>query len=130
MLWKGSVEFTTLVEAVLAAESRGVCVLYGLYSHAGNSYTARGNISNAAKYLMDELTGLLEAGNRVYEMPRQQDQSSRKLVLSVGATPTAMLSQLPWSDLPEGPIQGIKQMDMLFDQIKFDEFEAEIHAGV
>ncbi|KAI5793316.1 hypothetical protein EDC01DRAFT_706478 [Geopyxis carbonaria] len=74
-----SSELTTLAAAIAAAP--GV-TLVGVYAHAGNSYAAD-SADVATTYLSEELHLVTDAARRL-------GRGKQELVLSVGATPTAL----------------------------------------
>jgi D-serine deaminase-like pyridoxal phosphate-dependent protein len=81
-----SPKFAPLVQAVVEKSGQGATCLRGFYSHFGHSY-AGSSEDDAVNGLMEELIGLEKACEAV---PSTQTD---KLVLSVGATPTATAAQ-------------------------------------
>ncbi|KAL1843499.1 hypothetical protein VTJ49DRAFT_1370 [Mycothermus thermophilus] len=117
--------YTTLLKALLAAESRGICILHGLYSHAGHSYATREGPADAVKYLAAEVRGLAVAAKEVRAATGAGRE--RELVLSVGATPTAMLVKLPQNGQAGGVMDEVER---LVEELKGEGFVVEVHAGV
>jgi D-serine deaminase-like pyridoxal phosphate-dependent protein len=73
---------------VLAANSSNAKLLRGLYTHLGSSYNAN-SLVEAANGLLNEIRPLEEVAKQI----KQKLPSLKKLVLSVGATPTATAAQ-------------------------------------
>ncbi|KAL2271232.1 hypothetical protein VTJ83DRAFT_603 [Remersonia thermophila] len=126
----GTPAYTALLQALLQAESRGTCVFHGLYSHAGHSYATRDGPADAVKYLAAEVRGLAAAAREVRSAAAAAGGGREtELVLSVGATPTAMLVQLPAQG--EGEDGGVMdEVDRLVEELKREGFVVEVHAGV
>lgn len=104
----------SLLQQLSTAASR--VALYGLYVHAGHSYSSR-SPSEADNFLASELKAVLEA----YHLARDVISSTTgKLVLSVGATPTA-----------HGASRALQSDELkeLRRQIDDEEQELELHAG-
>nr|POE48652.1 d-serine dehydratase [Quercus suber] len=105
----------------LAASTRAQ--LAGLYTHLGSSY----NVSNPQEALLalsEELVGL-EAGALAFlKRSGAHETDNRKIVLSLGATPTATAAQ----NLFENS-EGAKQYRNTLDKIN-QSFVVELHAGV
>ena len=114
-----------LLDAVLAAEEAGDCVLHGLYCHAGHSYGTRDNW--AAMHLLALEYAQLSG---VAALVRHKSPG-HPLVLSVGASPTATTIQHPnffgAAAESDAPVQEV--MKHLTD-LKQAGFELEVHAGV
>lgn len=141
----------TLVDALLASEAKGESALLGLYCHAGHSYATRRDWE-AMGILSAEFGALRQVAALVKEKRSQQQQqsanSSKPLVLSVGATPTATTIQHPDlastddDDIPETDESGsasgpelltavpTSQLRRLMRDLKADGFALEVHAGV
>jgi hypothetical protein len=129
---------TALIAAVLDAEQQGHCTLHGLYSHAGHSYVARGGTADVARYLAAEVRGLVDVAREVVaarEARRGQTGGQteggreRELVLSVGATPTAMVVQE--TGFLEGVGEGaVGEVERLVRELRGEGFLLEVHAGV
>ncbi|PVH96789.1 hypothetical protein DM02DRAFT_534507 [Periconia macrospinosa] len=88
-----SAAFEPLIDQILGAEvgKKGV-VLQGLYSHYGHSY-AGSSVEEAADGLIAELEGLLSAGSVVQSRIMALYPDYKRLILTVGATPTATVAQ-------------------------------------
>lgn len=122
-----------LITAVLGAETSGICTLQGLYAHAGHSY-ATSKDWEAMSYLTTEylcLQGVARTIGRI--------SPGHKLVLSVGATPTASALQHP--DFSAAGQQqadvswaitapAAQQLTSIFQSLRREGFEIEVHAGV
>ncbi|AEO70517.1 uncharacterized protein THITE_2056590 [Thermothielavioides terrestris NRRL 8126] len=130
---------TALLDAALAAEQAGACALLGLYSHAGHSYAARGGVADVVGYLAAEVRGLVEVAREVVRRrgrgrEREKDgngdgdgdgNAGRRLVLSVGATPTATVVQQRGADS-----RAIAEVQRLVEEVRREGFALEVHAGV
>jgi len=85
----GSPGFEILLKAILASPAIS---LHGFYSHAGNSYGSTG-LSQASSFLSSEVETTNEAAKLALALisswPGWKGDRRPKLVLSVGATPTA-----------------------------------------
>jgi D-serine deaminase-like pyridoxal phosphate-dependent protein len=92
-----------LPKLVRRVEESPVASVYGFYCHAGHSYGCR-TTEAAADVLKTELGGVVKAAENVKE------QKGRKVVLSVGSTPTAHV------------VREIGSMP--------DNMEVELHAGM
>jgi D-serine ammonia-lyase len=116
-----------LISDVLQAEKVGVAEFYGLYTHAGHSYYGSDRAS-AVDLLRQELEALLVTAELVKSAtPRE------KLVLSVGATPTAtsihnLLVQEPALTTDEQT--AIAALKGTIQEIQSKDCEVELHAGV
>ncbi|KAL2127785.1 hypothetical protein VTI74DRAFT_10170 [Chaetomium olivicolor] len=110
-----------LVDAILAAEGRGECVLHGVYSHAGHSYGARGGVGDVVRYLEGEFEGLADVARVIAGKSARHKEG---LVLSVGATPTATVVQGQGVLEEEGRVGGLMR------RLKEEGFRLEVHAGV
>ncbi|KAK3309928.1 putative serine dehydratase domain-containing protein [Chaetomium strumarium] len=117
-----------LVDAVLAAERAGTCVLHGVYSHAGHSYAARDGLDDVLGYLEREFAGLAEVA-RLIEAKRKEKEKEKKLVLSVGATPTAMVVQ-HGGFLEDSQGSRMGEVKKLVERLRQEGFALEVHAGV
>ncbi|PYI12001.1 hypothetical protein BO78DRAFT_357424 [Aspergillus sclerotiicarbonarius CBS 121057] len=104
-----SKELPALVQRV---ESSKAVELYGFYCHAGHSYACRRE-EEAKRVLGDEVKGVLEAVKFV-----DSGERKRKVVVSVGSTPTAHVVREVRDFLSggEGGVEGV-------------EVEVEVHAG-
>jgi D-serine ammonia-lyase len=84
----GSPGFEFLLKAILASSAIS---LHGFYSHAGNSYGSTG-LSQASSFLSSEVQTTNEAAKLALDLVSSwpgRKGDPPKLVLSVGATPTA-----------------------------------------
>ncbi|KAL2832489.1 putative serine dehydratase domain-containing protein [Aspergillus cavernicola] len=92
---KSSYALPTLVQRV---ERSNAVELYGFYCHAGHSYACRSSES-AAEVLKDEVEGVLSASKHLTSTPASA--STRKVVVSIGSTPTAHVVSSLKEVLPE-----------------------------
>lgn len=125
-------EFRALLAQVLCSvEPAGYGFLQGFYSHAGHSYSGSSDV-HAVSLLVEELEGLEKAAQICDDISSSlEDNQTRALILSVGATPTATSIQnvshfsAQSSELHSKALQlkaCMKRMQT--------EYEVEIHAGV
>ncbi|ESZ94975.1 hypothetical protein SBOR_4658 [Sclerotinia borealis F-4128] len=115
-----------LVSSVVSLANRGVCILHGLYSHAGHSYSSNSQTA-ALDYLRQEFEALLVTSEEV----RSAAATKMPLVLSVGATPTS--SAIRSLLLPPTSSEGSSEIAALkatIEAIRDAGCEIEIHAGV
>ena len=120
-----------LIEAVLASEKAGGCILHGLYIHAGYSYGHREDWA-ALKTLADEFTTLASVAEEV-RSKTSPGSGHHPLVLSVGATPTATTIQHPdfYKQNSADLDPTTKELQSLFAKWKTEDgYQLEIHAGV
>ena len=117
--------FESLLQAILDLESEGTGVLVGFYSHAGHSYSGN-SPSEAMNLLMKEIQGLMPAANEALSLrASRQLGSPGKLILSVGATPTATsIKNLPLKD-----DEKVANLKAIIEQAK-EGYSIELHAGV
>ncbi|KAF2026705.1 hypothetical protein EK21DRAFT_73561 [Setomelanomma holmii] len=114
-----SPNFPPLLSAVLKSESEiSKLLLKGFYSHYGHSY-AGSSPSDAASGLIDELLGLESA---CAFLPTSL---TRKMVLSVGATPTATAAQ----NMLSSTSPRVQEFQDILARLKA-RFKVELHAGV
>jgi D-serine deaminase-like pyridoxal phosphate-dependent protein len=118
-----------LVDALLSSEAAGHCTLHGLYSHASHSYGLREDW-RAMELLAVEFTGVRRVAVKV-----RSKSPGHRLVLSVGATPTATTVQHPDLGSNAGSGEGAGSaptaaLNELFAGMKTDGLEMEVHAGV
>lgn len=129
--------FFQLVDAALLAHQDGKIVLSGLYSHAGHSY---GGDSRAAaiKMLGAELGALFNGANSIVKKATEKGiPNLPSLILSAGASPTAISVQnllssgedLSLENLPELKSEA-ELLSKLFASIRGQGHTVEIHAGV
>jgi D-serine deaminase-like pyridoxal phosphate-dependent protein len=107
--------FQPLVEKVV---SEAGDALAGFYSHFGHSYAGSSG-DDAAKGLLEELIGLQEAALAV------PATFKRKLILSVGATPTATVAQ----SIASGKGAKGTEVKQVLARLN-DRYQVELHAGV
>lgn len=88
--------FLNLVKKV---ETSPAVSLYGFYCHAGHSYGCR-TTEAAEKVLGDELDGVVKAAGLLDE--NSNANKDRKLVVSIGSTPTAHVAKSLRERLPKG----------------------------
>ncbi|KKF95380.1 D-serine dehydratase [Ceratocystis platani] len=97
-----STEATVLISELLKLDSIADAIFHGLYIHAGHSYDTRHDW-DALDYLMDEFEALATGAAIVVAQ-----KPGAKLVLSVGATPTATSLQHPEVTMNQEPkVEGI-----------------------
>lgn len=108
-----------LVESIAAKNSEGKTYLKGFYSHFGHSYGGNSE-DDAANGLIEELIGLETA---VTAVPKT---FKGKLVLSVGATPTATAAQ---NMLYQSSSPRVKEFQDILTRLK-GSHTVELHAGV
>ncbi|KAK4648035.1 uncharacterized protein QC761_106570 [Podospora bellae-mahoneyi] len=118
-----------LIDAVLEAEKQNKCVLHGVYIHAGHSYGTRTDWA-ALGYLAQEFQICLDFAEAI-----RKRSPGHKLVLSVGATPTATTIQHPSiissGDNNNGDSSVQKLKEFITAQSKTENpFSLEVHAGV
>lgn len=109
------------VGEVNAAAHEGHCVFHGLYSHASQSYNAHDS-ATAMSFLADEFRGLQQVVEKF-----RGGLKEAKLVLSVGATPTATTIQ-NLEDANNGPAD--REMSALPAEMHSTGYALEVHAGV
>lgn len=125
-----SKEFERLLEGISTFESIGCAELIGFYSHAGNSYSGNSQLA-AMKMLCDELTITEQAADTAMKL--RKGTTATKLIISVGATPTAISLQNFTITPPQGHSDhmiGItKQIQETLKRAS-SKYRMEIHAGV
>lgn len=94
----------------------------GVYTHLGSSYGSS-SPQDALKYMSEELEGL-RLGAVEFLKNAGTNDSSERIALSLGASPTAMSMQ----NLLQGN-EDAKQYREMIDKIK-ESFKLEFHAGV
>lgn len=116
-------------------------MLAGFYTHRGGSYSAS-NPQEALGFMKEELVGLYEGAkvflgemNRIEEEEgggeegREGEKEDKKMVLSLGATPTATAIQnLVWEEENE-TTEAVRKYRDILKQVQ-ENFEVEFHAGV
>lgn len=110
--------FPALISAIVSKSATSGPFLKGFYSHYGHSY-AGSSPDDAASGLIAELVELEKA---ISAVPKN---FTRKLVLSVGATPTATAAQNMLSS--SGP--RVQEFTELLNRLK-EKYDVELHAGV
>ncbi|KAG9191763.1 hypothetical protein G6011_10497 [Alternaria panax] len=112
--------FSSLVQTVVekSREAGSRCFLQGFYSHFGHSYGGSSE-DDAANGLIEELVGLEAATKAVPE-----DLNGR-LVLSVGATPTATAAQ----NMLSSSSPKVQEFHDVLGRLQKDH-AVELHAGV
>ena len=113
-----STQFRRLVETVISKTQNAMPMLQGLYSHAGQSYAGNSE-DDAASGLIEELTGLEAALKAI------SGSQVGKLILSVGATPTATAAQ----NLLTGSSPSAQQLRDVLARLQ-SQHSVELHAGV
>lgn len=116
-----------LISNILEVEDRGGALFSGLYSHAGHSYYGNDRAS-AIDLLRQELEALLVVAELV-----RSSKPHKKLVLTVGATPTTTAARnllLESSVMTSGEQTAISALRATIDAIRFRECRIELHAGV
>jgi D-serine ammonia-lyase len=116
-----------LISSVLELDSLGVAYLAGLYSHAGHSYYGS-SPTVALDFLRQEFEALLVTAEAVHSA-----SPTKKLVLSVGATPTStsvrnLLIEHEDTSSEEG--KAISALRATIEAIRVQNCSIEIHAGV
>ncbi|CAM1504548.1 Fc.00g021390.m01.CDS01 [Cosmosporella sp. VM-42] len=134
---ENSDRFVKIVDAILEAQSAKSIVLGGLYSHAGHSYAGDSRAA-AIKMLDEEYTAMLLGADTVRARAGLKgilDVGS--LVLSAGASPTALSIQNLLSSPGDDSLQEFpdlkrnsEALSKLFDSMKDQGYRIEIHAGV
>ena len=105
-----------LEELVQAVEESSAVELYGFYCHAGHSYSAKGE-EEAGRALGSEISGVLRGVKLIKN--RGDDGKKRRVVLSIGSTPTAhVVRQVKRFLTEEGNVNGDVDVDV------------EVHAGI
>ncbi|CAD6441954.1 c83debc3-2c11-4e90-81bf-4aea25317828 [Sclerotinia trifoliorum] len=115
-----------LIASVISLANRNVCILHGLYSHAGHSYSSNSQTA-ALDYLRQEFEALLITSGEVHSAAG----TVFPLMLSVGATPTS--SAIRNLLLPSISSEGSNEISVLkatMIAIRDVGCEIEIHAGV
>lgn len=116
-----------LISHVLKADDAGQAILAGLYSHAGHSYYGNDRAS-AVDLLRQEFESLLVTAQSVHSA-----RPNKKLVLSVGATPTTTSVRnmlLKESSLSKAEQTAISALQGTINAIRSMKCEVELHAGV
>ncbi|KAI9648434.1 hypothetical protein NHQ30_003068 [Ciborinia camelliae] len=122
----GTETCSKLISSVLSLANRNVCALYGLYSHAGHSYSSNSQ-TEALDYLRQELEALLVTSQEVHSAAA----TILPLVLSVGSTPTSSAIRnllLPSTSSEES--NEISALKATIGAINDGGCVIEVHAGV
>ncbi|KAL1894780.1 hypothetical protein Cpir12675_003521 [Ceratocystis pirilliformis] len=121
-----STQATVLISELLRLDSTANAIFHGLYIHAGHSYDTRHDW-DALDYLMDEFEALATGAAIVVAQ-----KPGAKLVLSVGATPTATSLQHPGVTINQEPkVEGIaSRVSDKMASLVAQGFSLEVHAGV
>jgi D-serine deaminase-like pyridoxal phosphate-dependent protein len=130
-----SEQLRAIATAMQTAEN---CVLGGIYTHLGNSYSAS-SPAEALDYMGRELEGLREGAAKFVELLSNGEGINYprgKIVVSLGATPTAAsiqnLLNLPKDHNAVGSSEAHEAAErylQLIESVK-NEFVVEFHAGV
>lgn len=124
-----SLEFKQLMALIQeSSDFQGHAELQGFYSHASHSYGGD-SATVAMNILQEEVRGLVKAAD-VY---RNMSNDTRRLTLSVGATPTATSVQNIINESGASlPAEAIAVMESLKRDIQHanTEYILELHAGV
>lgn len=138
-----SLAFESVVGAALRAHDSGAIILSGLYSHAGQSYAGDSRAA-AVEMMAAELGALLRGADAIIKT-RKGGRELLPLVLSAGASPTALAVQNLLSGEVEklmdagGSGDGAVSQELLaavlglgalLEQIHDSGHVVEIHAGV
>jgi D-serine deaminase-like pyridoxal phosphate-dependent protein len=86
----------SLPRLIQRIESSSAATVYGFYCHAGHSYACRTEDA-AAAVLQTEVEGVVEAAKVLVD-----GKNDRRIVVSVGSTPTAHVVKRLQGALPEG----------------------------
>lgn len=141
-----SAAFTAVVEAALRAHDAGAVVLSGLYSHAGHSYAGDSRAA-AVAMMAAEIGALVRAADAVVEARAAgAGKGLPPLVLSAGASPTALAVQNLLSGEMEQMASGagmpddagaprqlmaaVLDLGALLEEVQEKGHVAEMHAGV
>lgn len=116
----GSKQLADLAQALKGAKK---AVLAGIYTHMGHSYSAS-SPEDALNFMSQEILGLEEGATSFLNSVGREIESSSKVVLSLGATPTATAIQ----NLTEGS-EAVQQYRSTIERVQ-QSFEVEFHAGV
>lgn len=129
--------FVQLADAALDAHARGAIVLAGLYSHAGHSYGGDSRVA-AVRMMKDEIAAMLGGADRLRARAAEKGlPSPPSLVVSAGASPTALSVQNLLAGDEDGADNGTPELraetaslSALFGLVKERGHAVEIHAGV
>lgn len=130
--------FVELTNAALEAHKAGSLILSGLYSHAGHSYGGDSRVA-AIKMLHAEIDAMLRGADRLSQKAKELGIQIPTLVVSAGASPTALSVQnlLGGQDEALDSEAGtpelkaaVNELSELFKTVKSKGHAVEIHAGV
>ena len=117
----GSEQMKDLLDQVVQNESARGLLLEGLYSHAGHSY-AGSSPEDAMKMLKLEIDTCQDVAKQI-----SRRNGTKPLVISVGASPTALSVQNLQNGDSSGDVADSLQAALDLDKALF---ELELHAGV
>lgn len=127
-----SSEFLDIAKGIFNLESTGCADLQGFYSHAGHSY-GNGSRSAAMTLLTEEMERLESAAQFIrMNVGLEVVSSSRRFVLSVGATPTATSTQNMISEFQTEDStlhEPTRKLKACIDRVRARDW-VELHAGV
>lgn len=136
---ESSERFVQVAEAALEAHKAGAVVLSGLYSHAGHSYGGDSRVA-AIKMLRAEVDAMLSGAERLSQKAKEAGVQLPTLVVSAGASPTALSVQNLLSGQPDEARDSetgtpelqaaVTELSELFKTVKSKGHAVEIHAGV
>ncbi|TAQ88109.1 hypothetical protein B7494_g3567 [Chlorociboria aeruginascens] len=115
-----------LITSVLELDTKGIAILYGLYSHAGQSYSSS-NRATALDFLRQEFESLLVVADTMLSI-----SPSKIVILSVGATPTTTSIRnllISYENAPEDA-KAIAALKGTIETLRSMNCSLEIHAGV
>lgn len=123
----GSRSCTSMISSLLSLAAAHEAHFLGLYSHAGQSYSSDSR-ATALDFLRQEFEALAVTAEAV-----QSSSPGRKLVLSVGATPTTTSVRnllIDNEDTPDEEAKAIAALRATIQMIRDLGCALEIHAGV
>ncbi|UKZ87347.1 uncharacterized protein TrAFT101_003155 [Trichoderma asperellum] len=135
---ESSERFVEVANAALEAHKAGSLILSGLYSHAGHSYGGDSRVA-AIKMLYAEIDAMLRGADRLSQKAKELGVQIPTLVVSAGASPTALSVQnlLGGQDEAQDSETGtpelkaaVTELSELFRTVKSKGHAVEIHAGV
>ncbi|KAM0254490.1 hypothetical protein ACHAQJ_006708 [Trichoderma viride] len=136
---ESSERFVELANVALEAHKAGSVVLSGLYSHAGHSYGGDSRVA-AIKMLRDEVDAMLSGAERLSKKAKETGIQLPTLVVSAGASPTALSVQNLLGGQPDEAQDSetgtpelqaaVTELSELFKTVKSKGHAVEIHAGV
>ncbi|KAH6606144.1 hypothetical protein Trco_005297 [Trichoderma cornu-damae] len=129
---ESSQRFVQVADAALEAHGAGSLVLSGLYSHAGHSYGGDGRAA-AMEMLRAEVDAMLSAAERLSQRAREAGMRLPALVVSAGASPTALSVQNLLGGRPDEAPElraAAARLSELLAAVKAKGHAVEIHAGV